>query len=469
MLESLDWNEECGVFGIVGHSRAAELTFLGLYALQHRGQEGAGIVTFDGDRYHEHKDLGLVNDVFDRPILDGLEGESALGHTRYSTTGSTVLPNVQPILANLRNQMIALAHNGNLVDARVIREELESSGSIFQTSMDSEVVLHLMARSRQEEIAGQLSDALDRIHGAYSLVLMAGGVLFAAKDPRGIRPLCIGRRSDGAWVVTSESCALDIVDASFERAVEPGELVMLRSGEEPTTIRRAAEGAATPCIFEAIYFSRPDSKLFGRSAGASRIELGRQLAREKPAPGAEVVISVPDSSNAAAQGFAEESGVPLGFGLIRNHYVGRTFIDPSPAIRDFSARIKYNAVPDVISGRSVVVVDDSIVRGNTVSKLVSMLRSAGAREVHFRVSSAPIVSPCYYGIDTPTEGELVAAQLDVDDICRQVGADSLGYLSVPGMRSAVAPGRDFCTACFDRNYPVPVVEAPDKGILEKNR
>lgn len=465
MLEMQSWREECGVFGAVGHPRAAELAYLGLYALQHRGQEGAGIVTYDGTRYHEHKQLGTVSDVFNPAQLKGLRGSAAIGHTRYSTTGSTVLPNVQPLVAKLRQSVVALAHNGNLVDARIIRSGLEDGGAIFQTSMDSEVVLHLMARSRHPQIERQLCDALDRIHGAYSLLLLAGDTIYAAKDPRAIRPLCIGSLADGGWVVTSETCALDIVDASFVRELRPGEVVRVRAGQPLRKVRHAPEGEPAACIFEAIYFSRPDSLFFGRTTGAARVELGRQLAREAPAPGAEVVIAVPDSSNAAAQGFSEESGVPFGHGLIRNHYVGRTFIKPKQDIRDLSARIKYNAVRDVIEGRSVVVVDDSIVRGTTVRKLVSMLRAAGAREVHFRVSSSPIVGPCYYGIDTPDERELIGAMHGIEEIARIVGADSLGYLSIAGMKGAVGD-HGFCTACFDRQYPVPIIERPDKTILE---
>jgi len=453
---------------VVGHPRAAELAYLGLYALQHRGQEAAGIAAFDGRRYREHKRLGLVNDVFDPATLAGLEGSSAIGHARYSTTGSTALPNVQPLVANLQHQAVALAHNGNIVDARIIRSGLEDGGAIFQTSMDSEVVLHLMARSRHRETERQLADALDRIHGAHSLVLLSGETLLAAKDPRGIRPLCIGELAGGARIVASESCALDIVDASFMRELEPGEIVRLQPGRPPVTVRRSPEGEQAACIFEAIYFTRPDSVLFGRTTGAARVDLGRQLAREAPAPGAEVVISVPDSSNAAAQGYAEESGIPLGHGLIRNHYVGRTFIKPAQKIRDLSARIKYNPVRDVVRGRSVVVVDDSIVRGTTVRKLVAMLRSAGAREVHFRVSSSPIVGPCYYGIDTPDENELIGALHGIAEIERMVGADTLRYLSIEGMKRAIAAAGGLCTACFDRHYPVPIVEPLEKGILERS-
>ncbi len=467
MIESHHWNEECGVFGIVGHPRAAELAYLGLYALQHRGQEGAGIATFDEGRYHEHKRLGLVSDIFDPATLGRLVGKSAIGHTRYSTTGSTVLPNVQPLVANLHHQAVALAHNGNIVDARMVRAGLEDGGAIFQTSMDSEVVLHLMARSRHRETERRLADALDRIHGAHSLVLLAGDTLFAAKDPRGIRPLCIGELEDGAWIVASESCALDIVDARFVRELDPGEIISLTPGNPPRSVRRAPEGERAACIFEAIYFTRPDSILFGRTTGAARVALGRQLAVEAPAPGAEVVISVPDSSNAAAQGYSQESGISLGHGLIRNHYVGRTFIKPTQDIRDLSARIKYNPVRDVVRDRSVVVVDDSIVRGTTVRKLVAMLRSVGAREVHFRVSSSPIVGPCYYGIDTPDENELIGARKTIDEIEAIVGADTLRYLSIEGMKKAVGDGSGFCAACFDRNYPVPVADGLDKAILEK--
>ena len=468
MTPKSSWREECGVVGVVGHPRASQLAYLGLYALQHRGQEAAGIASFDRGQLHDHRQLGLVNDVFTREVLDGLIGDSAIGHNRYSTTGSTVLPNVQPLLAKLRGRIVALAHNGNLVNARMVREELEAGGSIFQTSMDSEIILHLMARSRHEEVPRALRDGLDRVHGAYSMLLLDGDELYAGKDPHGIRPLCIGRLADEGWIVASESCALDIVGARFEREVEPGELVRLRAGEEPEHLDSSADTAPARCVFESIYFSRPDSRIWGRSAGEARVDLGRRLAQEMPAPGGEVVISVPDSSNAAALGFSMESGIPYGFGLIRNHYVGRTFIDPSPDIRDFSARVKYNAVDEVVRGRSVVVVDDSIVRGTTVRKLVRMLRAAGAKEVHFRVSSAPIVSPCFYGIDTPTEEELVASSRSANEIGRLVGADTLGYLSIEGMLESVGggDGSGFCSACFDRSYPIAILERPDKTVLE---
>jgi amidophosphoribosyltransferase len=468
MIEAHEWNHECGVFGAVGHPRAAELAYLGLYALQHRGQEGAGIISYDGRRYHEHKKLGMVSDIFSATALQALHGASAIGHTRYSTTGSTVLPNVQPLVAKLRQAVVALAHNGNLVDARIIRSGLEDGGAIFQTSMDSEVILHLMARSRHPQIERQIGDALDRIHGAYSLLLLVGDTIYAAKDPRAIRPLCLGSLSGGGWVVASETCALDIVDATFTREIGAGEIVRVRAGERPLTVRRAPADADATCIFEAIYFSRPDSALFGRANGASRVALGRRLAAEAPCPSGEVVISVPDSSNAAAQGYAEASAIPFGHGLIRNHYIGRTFIKPTQEIRDLSARIKYNPVRDVVEGRSVVVVDDSIVRGTTVRKLVAMLRGAGAREVHFRVSSAPIIAPCYYGIDTPDAAELIAAAHDHEAIRGLVGADTLHYLSLDGMQEVIrgTASCGFCTACFDGSYPVPILERTDKKILE---
>lgn len=448
----------CGIFGVAGVEDAAQRVYLGLYALQHRGQESAGIVSLDRDgAVHSHRGMGLVQEVFPPEILQKLRGDLALGHTRYSTTGSSVLANAQPGLVNYHGGPLALAHNGNLTNAKELRDDLVRKGSIFQSSSDSEVIVHLIARSEAREPEDQILDALERVEGAYSLLLSIGRTLYALVDPRGFRPLVLGQLGRG-YVLGSETCALDIIGATVVRELQPGEWLKIEEGrvvDLPPLPRRPPRR----CIFELIYFSRPDSVVFGESVDRVRRALGRQLAREHPAPGADCVFSVPDSSNAMALGYAEESGLKLEYGLIRNHYVGRTFINPGQAVRDSKVRIKFNPVRDVIAGRSVVVVDDSIVRGTTSRSLVRMIREAGAREVHFRVSSPPIVGPCYYGIDTPTRAELIASTHTREEIRRHLGVDTLGYLSVDGMHRAVAgaearadSGR-FCDACFTNNYP----------------
>jgi amidophosphoribosyltransferase len=454
------WHEECGIFGITGNPDAARLTYLGLYALQHRGQESAGIVTWDGETASQHRSMGLVNHVFDEEILDRLPGAVAIGHVRYSTTGQSKLMNAQPILVRFRGGSLAAAHNGNLVDSARLRSTLEAGGSIFRTTTDTETILHLVARAYSkrpaqlaDEIPEVLREALADVQGAYSVVFMIDGRLVAVRDPRGYRPLCFGRLGSGGWAVASESCGLDIVGAALEREVEPGEILVF--GESgPESYRVNDDPSPTSfCIFEYIYFSRPDSIVGGVSVDTVRRELGRQLAREKPAD-ADIVISVPDSSNAQAAGYAEESGIALEFGLIRNHYIGRTFIHPKQSLRDFKVRIKYNPVGDTIAGRRVVVVDDSIVRGTTSQKLMRMIRRAGAAEVHLRISSPPIAFPCFYGIDTPTRGELIASASTVPEIAEFIGVDSLGYLSLEGLLRSVPPPRErYCVACFDGSYP----------------
>ena len=454
------FHEECGIFGVTGNPDAARLTYLGLYALQHRGQESAGIVTWDGETAFQHRAMGLVNSVFDETVLDLLPGHVAVGHVRYSTTGQSRLMNAQPILVRFRGGSLAAAHNGNLVDSDRLRSTLEASGSVFRTTTDTETILHLIARAYSkkpersvEDLPAVLSDALAGVQGAYSVLLMIDGVLVAVRDPRGYRPLCFGALESGGWVVASESCALDIVGAKLEREVEPGEIVVF--GEDgPRAYRLTASGGPESfCIFEYINFLRPDSVVRGVSVDRVRRAFGRRLANERPAE-ADVVIAVPDSSNSAAMGYGEESGIPLEIGLIRNHYIGRTFIHPKQSLRDLRVRIKYNPVSDTFAGRRVVVVDDSIVRGTTSRKLMRMVRHAGAREVHLRVASPPIRFPCFYGIDTPTKGELIASSKEVSEIAEFIGVDSLGYLTVEGLlASAPAPRESYCVACFDGSYP----------------
>ena len=448
------FREKCGVVGVFGHPEAANLAYLGLCALQHRGQEAAGIVSSDGQVLVSHRGLGLVTDIFPEPIIRRLRGHAAIGHNRYSTTGgSQHLKNAQPLVVEYGRGGLALAHNGNLVNAERLRAELEGRGSIFQSTVDTEVIIHLIASSTADTLEDRVVDALHQVRGAYSLVFLAPDKLIAVRDPHGFRPLVLGRVK-GAWVVASETCALDLVDAEYEREIEPGEMVVMTEGElvsyHPFT---KVTGAA--CIFEHIYFARPDSTIFGRSVYQSRKELGRTLAREAGVP-ADVVIPVPDSGVPAAIGFAEAAGIPFEMGLIRNHYVGRTFIEPRDAIRHFGVKVKLNAQRNVLEGKRVVVVDDSIVRGTTSRKIVKMIRDAGATEVHMRISSPPTTNPCYYGIDTPTRAELIASSHDVDEIRRYITADSLAYLSTEGMYGFLGgtqPG--YCDACFTGRYPVP--------------
>ena len=442
----------CGIFGIRGTPDAARLTQLGLYSLQHRGQESVGVVVLDAHGQGQLvRSMGTMNETMGHE-LEQLHGNLALGHTRYSTAGSSTIENAQPIFVRSRGGHIALAHNGNLVNAVQVRAELEATGSIFSTNADSEVIVHRLAKSQAPTPAARMAEALTGLDGAYSLVAAIGDTLIAARDPRGWRPLVMGRLN-GAVVFASETCALDIVGAVAEREVGPGEIIVVDDtgvhaiqALEPMPLRR--------CVFEYVYFARPDSRVFGGSVDRARRELGRQLAKEHPAPNADLVFSVPDSSNSAALGFAEVSGLPYELALIRNHYVGRTFIQPTQAGRDAKVKIKYNPVREVIAGKRVVMVDDSIVRGTTTRGLVAMIRSAGAKEVHLRVSSAPITGPCYYGIDTPSRRELIAANLSQAEIARELGVDSLGYLSRDGMLGAVPGGPEgFCDACFTGDYP----------------
>jgi len=459
------WREECGVFAAVGVAHAAEVTALGLHALQHRGQESTGIVSCDEQgEFHGHKGLGLVSDVYRGLDFDRLPGALAIGHNRYSTSGSLTLENTQPLRVVYRGGPLALAHNGNLVNARELRQRLEESGSIFQTTLDTEIFLHLIANSRHPDPEEALLEAARQVEGAYSLVLLTAGAVLVLRDPHGFRPLCLGRLADG-YVVASESCALDLVGAEPLRDVEPGELVRV---DPQGTRARHTHPAAVPlqqCIFEHIYFSRPDSRIFGAGVDGVRRAIGHRLAREHPVE-ADLVLAVPDSSNSIALGYSEESGIRFELGLIRNHYVGRTFIQPYQSGRDSSVRVKFNPVREILEGRRVVVVDDSIVRGTTSRKLVRLLRRAGAREVHFRVGSPPITHPCFYGIDTPSRRELIGALKSVDEIRDYLGVDSLGYLSLEGLLACEREPRNFCRACFTGEYAVAVDPTAGKLALE---
>ncbi|MGV7227579.1 MAG: amidophosphoribosyltransferase [Nitrospirales bacterium] len=464
------FHEECAVFGISGHKEAANLTYLGLYALQHRGQEGSGIVSSDGERFFQQKGLGLVADIYSKKTLRGLPGGKAIGHNRYSTAGGGDLHNVQPLSVNFAFGNLALAHNGNLVNAGVLRGELEAYGAIFQSDSDSEVIIHLIAHSKGDTIVSRVIDALSLVRGAFSLALLTDDHLIAARDPYGFRPLSLGRYKE-SWVVASETCAFDLIDAKFVREVEPGEIVVIQ-GSELTSYHPFLERDRAQCIFEYVYFARPDSKIFGTNAVYPiRKAFGRQLAKECPAE-ADLVIPVPDSGVPAALGYAEGMGLPFEIGLTRNHYIGRTFIEPQQAIRHFGVKLKLNPVPEVLEGKRIVVVDDSIVRGTTSRKIVKMLRQAGAKEIHMRISSPPVVAPCFYGIDTPNKNELIGSKFSIEQIRRYVTADSLGYLSLEGML-ATAPdaSQHYCNACFTNNYPISLTKAEEMqlGLFEPNQ
>ncbi len=445
-------NDECGVAGVFGVPGAAEALYMALYALQHRGQESTGIVTADGGRFHHHREMGLVSDVFAGDVLHGLPGSMGVGHNRYSTKGASSIRNAQPIWVTYHGGDLALAHNGQLVNAASLRRGMEESGSIFQTTSDSEVMVHLIAASRASTFESRLMGALHQVQGAFAITALTGETLYGARDTHGFRPLVVGRLGDG-WILASETCALDIVEATFVREVEPGEVVAI-DGAGLRTVGRLPQGPLHKCVFELIYFSRPDSVVFGESVDRVRRALGRQLAEEQPAEG-DCVIAVPDSSNSAALGYAEVSGLPFELGLIRNHYIGRTFIRPGQILREAGVRVKYNTVRPILEGKRVVVVDDSVVRGTTSAKLVSLLRRAGVTEVHLRVASPPIIGPCLYGIDTPVESELVAANHTMDEIAAHLKVDSLGYLSLEGLRASVAAPSEHCYACFTGDYPVP--------------
>jgi len=465
------FHDECGVFAIFGHPEAAKMAYLGLYALQHRGQESAGICTSDGDGVHCEKSMGHVAEIFTPHVIDTLPGELAIGHTRYSTAGDTALLNAQPFSVACNKGRIAVAHNGNITNAAELRRALEREGSIFQSNSDTEVILHLVAHSRERTLSGALRDALLQLEGAFSLVFLAEDRIIVARDPHGFRPLATGQMefSGGkiAHVFASETCAFDLIGAVYMNDVEPGEMVIV-GPEGVTRERYAPEQSRSQCVFEHVYFSRPDSIVFGRPVQASREMLGRLLAREAPAD-ADVVVPVPDSGVTAAIGYADESGLPFRQALIRNHYVGRTFIEPSQAIRDFGVKLKLNPVRALLEGKRVVLVDDSIVRGTTSRKIVRMVRQAGAREVHVRVSCPPTISPCFYGVDTPTKNELIGANNTVEEIRRFIEADTLAYLSLPSLRKAVEDDRkhEYCYACYTGDYPTELINIEELMAAKK--
>jgi amidophosphoribosyltransferase len=448
------FHEECGVFGVWGHPEAANLVYLGLYALQHRGQESAGIVSSNGKALISHRGMGLVADIFNGDVIGQLEGTAAIGHNRYSTTGSNTLKNCQPLVVEYASGGLALAHNGNLVNFRELRQRLEASGSIFQSSSDSELIIHLIANADAPDLLGRVAQALMQVRGAYSLIILTERAMIAVRDPFGFRPMVIGRLND-ATIIASETCALDLVRAEYVREVEPGEMLVI-SDEGMRSIRPFVPAPLKRCIFEYVYFARPDSLLYGRNVYQVRKQQGRALARECPAE-ADIVVPVPDSGNAAALGYAEESGLPFEMALVRSHYVGRTFIEPRQSIRHFGVKIKFNPIADLLNGKRVVLVEDSLVRGTTLRKVIPMLRQAGAREVHMRIAAPPTRHPCFYGIDTPTCEELYASGHSVEETRRYITADSLGYLSWDGLYSFLDREREgFCDACFTGKYPVEI-------------
>jgi amidophosphoribosyltransferase len=458
MLDKL--HEECGVVGVYGHPEAANLVYLGLYALQHRGQESAGIAASTHSKMRLEVGMGLVADIFDPTRILKLPGPIAIGHNRYSTAGKSELVNAQPCMINYSAGSLALAHNGNLVNAESIREELGVQGAIFQSTNDSEVVVHLMAQSKADSFVDRAADALRQVQGAYSLVLMTETELVAARDPHGFRPLCLGKL-DGAYIVASETCVMDLIEAEFIREVEPGEVILINDkGIQSFFPFKKVD--PKHCVFEHIYFARPDSFIFGEHVYTVRKDMGRAMAQESPAD-VDIVIPVPDSGVVSAMGFAEQSGLPFEMGLIRNHYVGRTFIEPQSQIRHFGVKLKLNPVKSMIAGKRIAVIDDSIVRGTTSRKIVKMLRDAGAKEVHLRISAPPILHSCFYGIDTPNKEELIAHKHNLEETCKYLAADSLAYLSLEKMLTVLENGKKkFCSACFDGNYPVPI---PDQKAV----
>lgn len=446
------FKDECGVFGVYGHSEASKLTYLGLYSLQHRGQESAGIASADGERVRVVKKMGYVNEIFDEGTLSTLPGHIAIGHTRYSTAGESKLSNAQPILIDCVHGQVGICHNGNIVNANEVRDRLVRAGSIFQTNSDTEVVLHLYARSQAGSVEDALVESITQLTGAFSFALITRDSMIAVRDPHGFRPLALGKLGDG-WAVTSETCGLDLIGATYIRDVEPGEVLII-GPHGLRSIKPFPPAQLSHCIFEHVYFARPDSDVFGQSVNEVRTNLGRALARETGVP-ADVVVPIPDSGVCAAIGYSEEAKVPMRFGLIRNHYVGRTFIEPAQSIRHFGVKVKLNPVKSILTGKRVVLIDDSLVRGTTSRKIVKMVRAAGASEVHLRISCPPTVSPCFYGVDTPRRRELIAATHSREEIRKYVGADTLGYLSLDGLLSSVkSKGSAYCTSCYTGNYPV---------------
>ena len=456
----------CGIFGIANQAEASRLTYLGLYALQHRGQESTGIASSDEDHVYLHKSMGHVADVYDEDTLAKLKGVNAIGHTRYSTAGDSSENNAQPLMVTMRYGPVALCHNGNLINAVGLRRDLEAQGALFQSTSDSEVILHLLARSQELDIIEALKETVSQIQGAFSILLITKDAIIGARDANGFRPLCIGRLI-GSYVLASESCAFDLIDATYEREVEPGEIVLIR-GNNLRSVHALPSTKTSKCIFEHVYFSRPDSMVFGRTVQASRDQMGRLLAKESPVE-ADLVVPVPDSGVAAAIGYAAESGIPFAFGLIRNHYVGRTFIEPQKAIRHFGVKVKLNPVKDLLKGKRVILIDDSLVRGTTSRKIVKMVRAAGASEVHMRITCPPTMWPCYYGVDTPTRKELIASTHTLEDIRIRITADSLAYLSLQGLLQAVnAKPNEFCSACYTGKYPLDFIDAiPDAKEAER--
>ena len=454
------FREECGICAIFGHPEAANLAYLGLYALQHRGQESAGICSSDGETIHTRKGMGLVNEIFGECELQQLKGHMAIGHTRYSTAGDTSHLNAQPFYVECNKGALAVAHNGNLTNGHLLRHEIEMSGSIFQATSDTEVIPHLMARSREPSLKHALRESLLRLEGAYSLVLLGRDRIIVARDQRGFRPLAYGRmqhEGGDVHVFASETCAFDLIGAQYVGQVEPGEMVIV-SAEGLVRQQFAPPQARSQCVFEHVYFARPDSTVFGRAVHKSREALGRCLARESPVE-ADCIVPVPDSGNAAALGFSSESGIPFRLGLIRNHYVGRTFIEPKQSIRNFGVKLKLNPVRHIVAGQRVVLVDDSLVRGTTSRKIVGIVRDAGAREVHLRISCPPTIASCYYGVDTPDRSELIANRMSVEEIRQHTGADSLAYLSMNGLKQAVADGKgEYCYSCYTGKYPTELVQ-----------
>ncbi len=446
--------EYCGIFGIADHELAVQLTYLGLYSLQHRGEESCGIAVHDGKKIRQVLGMGLVPEVLDKTRLKTLKGRTAIGHVRYSTTGSSMIKNAQPFLINHHKASVSIGHNGNLTNAVKLRRALEKKGSIFQTTMDSEIVLHLLVRSEKESIEEKLAEALVSVEGAYSMVILSDDKILGVRDPNGFRPLCLGK-FEGSYVLASETCTLDLLGAEFVREIEPGEIVTI-SKDTLTSIKPFKKVPTSNCIFEFIYFARPDSRIFNDSVYMVRERLGMQLAKEYLVPDADMVISIPDSGNYAALGYSKESGLPFEFGMIRNHYVGRTFIKPTQAMRDHGVKIKLNPIKDVLKGKKIVVVEDSIVRGTTTESRIKTLRDAGAKEIHMRISCPTIKYPCFYGIDFPSKKELIANQLSVDQIADFIGVDSLKYLSHEGLMEAAGPQKGFCSACFSGNYPTKI-------------
>jgi len=456
--------EYCGLFGVYGHKAAARLTYLGLYALQHRGEESAGIASFDGEVTHIHKGMGLVPDVFNEERLDALKGEVAIGHVRYSTTGSTTLKNAQPVVVDFSRGTVAIGHNGNLVNGASLRDELEARGSIFQTTLDSEIIIHLLARPEHKNFEEGLAYALREVKGAFSLVIMKEDMLVGVRDPYGWRPLCLGKLGD-AYILASETTALDLIEAEFIRELEPGEVLYITKKGLRSTKPLGDSKRLAHCIFEHVYFARPDSFIFGESVHLVRQMLGHKLAQEHPVD-ADLIIPVPDSGTPAALGLSHESGIPVEMGIIRNHYVGRTFIQPLQHIRDFSVKIKLNPIKALLKDKRIIVVDDSIVRGTTSRARIKKLYDAGAKEVHMRISCPPIKFPCFYGIDFPTKKELIAATHSIEEVRKFLGVTTLGYLSVEGLLSCVSCPKDYCTACYTGDYPVPFGGEANKFATE---